>query len=326
MTTNLETMSPASLAGLRRALRDNAAECFAHGTPETTKAAYQSDWRTFERFCSAHDFPTIVDKSDQAAELLALFVADLAAQDKAISTIRRRVSGVGRAYRDAGLPSPTEHETLKKAIKSASRQQAKKGKRPKPARGVRPSEVWQMVETCDLGSDLGLRNAGMIVTQYLGTMRRSEVVALNVDDVEICDAGAWVTLAVQKNHDAPKRRPIARDGNPRAFAILERWHDVASEVGGPYLLKSDRWGSLKPERLTLAGYDRAFSRVRDAAGLGGNVSTHSLRGGSAQAQARNGATILEIQAQGDWKTAEQAASYAKQELAFDNSPTRALLG
>lgn len=323
MTKTLETLSPSTLADLRQALRDHAAECFAHGTPETTKAAYQSDWRAFERFCALHDFPAMVGDPGKAAELVALFVADLAANGKAVATIKRRAAGVARAYRDAGQPSPSTHETVKRALRSAARWQVDKGLRPSRARGIRPSEVWAMVEACDIETTIGLRDAVMIVTQYLGTLRRSEVVALNVADVEIADAGAWLTLGRQKNHAEVKRRPIARDGNPAAFALIEQWRHAADE-GGAWLPKVDRWGNLHG-RLSLSGYDRAFERVREAAGLVG-VSTHSLRGGSAQAMARNGATVLDIKAQGDWQSTDVAAHYAARELAFDNSPTRGLLG
>lgn len=323
MTTNLDTLNPSTLTDIRAALHDHAAEVFAHATPDTTKAAYRSDWRAFERFCGAHGFPTLVDDADEAAKLVALFVSHLAGEGKAVATIKRRAAGVSRTYREAGRPSPSTHEVVKRALRGAARLQVRKGLRPSKARGALPSEVRAMIQACDLDTVAGLRDAALVVTQYLGTLRRSEAVALNASDVEITDRGAWLTLGKQKNHDDVRRRAIAREGNAATFGILERWKAVVGDSGA-WLPKVDRWGNVGG-RLSLAGYDRAFERIVERAGLVG-LSTHSLRGGSAQAMARNGASVLDIKSQGDWQSVDVAAGYATHAVAFENSPTIGLLG
>ena len=58
------------------------------------------------------------------------------------------------------------------------------------------------------------------------------------------------------------------------------------------------------------GHKRAY-----AAGVEGFISGHSLRVGSAVSLAQAGATVVDMQVAGRWKSSQMPAHYAKAELA-----------
>lgn len=60
---------------------------------------------------------------------------------------------------------------------------------------------------------------------------------------------------------------------------------------------------------------RAIKRWANEAGVEGFLSGHSLRVGSAVSLARAGATVVDMQTAGRWKSADMPAQYAKAELA-----------
>ena len=308
------------------ALRESARECFDRAVPETTRKAYAADWRAFESFCERLGAPSLIESPGSAAELVALFVADLAAQGKATATIRRRVAGVGAICREAGLPSPTLHETVKRATKGAVRLQAEKGLRPRPARGLKPGEVRAMIATCDPYSNRGKRDAAALAMAFTCFSRRSEIPPLELGDLTINDDGAAVLIARQKNRADPMTKYVPRGGQPCPVSLLERWQEVSARVGaGPLFLQVDRHDNPLPKRLTISGYDGLFARARDKAGLSADrVTTHSMRRGGAQQAARNGYGITEVMEHGGWKSVQQVSDYARSGLAFDTSAARGL--
>ena len=279
----LATVTPMPITRLE-SLRDSARECFDRAVPETTRAAYAADWKAFACFCQRLGVPPLIESPGSAAELVALFVADLASQGKATATIRRRVAGVGKCYRDAGLASPTLHEMVKRAVKGAVRLQAEKGLRPRPARGLRPGEVRAMLSTCDPCTNKGKRDSAALALAYVCFSRRSEIPPLNLDDMTINDEGAAVLVARQKNRAEPMTKYVPRGGQPCPVSLFERWAEVSARVdAGPLFLQIDRHDNPLPKRLSLRGYDALFARARKKAGLSADrVTTHSMRRGGAQ--------------------------------------------
>ena len=65
----------------------------------------------------------------------------------------------------------------------------------------------------------------------------------------------------------------------------------------------------------MAHSARRIIKKRAAAGIEGFISGHSLRVGSAVSLAKAGASVVDMQVAGRWKSAQMPAHYAKAELA-----------
>ena len=67
-------------------------------------------------------------------------------------------------------------------------------------------------------------------------------------------------------------------------------------------------------RLSVTGARWAIKARAQAAGMEGFISGHSLRVGSAVSLAQAGASVVEMQVAGRWKSPQMPAHYARGEL------------
>ena len=86
------------IAQLDRGLIEQAAEYARDARSEATKRAYSADWRDWD--------PGAVERGAMALpstpEMVGLYIADLAAKGRKVSTISRRVVAIAQAHRIAG--------------------------------------------------------------------------------------------------------------------------------------------------------------------------------------------------------------------------------
>ena len=141
-------------------------------------------------------------------------------------------------------------------------------------------------------------------------LRISEAVAVNVEDVNCAltvhqsktDHGAAGVNGVTLFIGAPTRQAIRRyceAGNVTRGALF-RW--------------VRRGDNITDRRLTIDGVRKIIKRRARAAGLKGNISGHSLRVGSAVSLAQAGASVVNMQVAGRWKSPQMPAHYARAEL------------
>jgi integrase len=100
----------------------------------------------------------------------------------------------------------------------------------------------------DLPDDLsGLRDKAMLLIRFAGAFRRSEIVGLQLRDVQIGDASLIVTLrrskTEQKGASFTKGIPVGTSDATCPKCALEAWLQLAGITSGPIFRPVDRWGS-----------------------------------------------------------------------------------
>ena len=220
-------------------------------------------------------------------------VRDAAGQaDVAVRTIYRAfgdkdgviLAAISQAHLAAGLPSPREHAAFKLAWKGLRRRVgAAGGATPNRKAPVMALDVAAMVAT-QPDTLAGLRNRALLALGYAGAFRRSELVALEVSDVERVEGrGLRVTVRRSKTDQvgegATKAIPFGQ-GEACPVVALAAWVAAAGIVEGPLFRSITRWGQVSSEGLT----GRTVAQlVKDAAETIGRdpsrVSGHSLRAG-----------------------------------------------
>jgi len=130
----------------------------------------------------------------------------------AISTIRRRLSGLTRAHRMIGVEKPeTTRSLVAETVKTIARR--KKRQKPKQAAPARlgqdfdrdtPLSFTLEVLLAACGEDLvGLRDRTMMSMAYDAGLRRSELAAVNTDDIEVYPEGdGSLAIGDAKGRDA----------------------------------------------------------------------------------------------------------------------------
>src|SRR3984893_14827442 len=150
-----------------------------------TRKAYGTDFRLFKVYCDARG----VGALPAAPETVASYIAR-EAQTAKPSTIGRRVAAIRYAHKLAGLETPTDAEGVKATMRGIRRTFG--GARKKKAPAV-AAKMRSMVAAAPEGL-AGLRGRALLLAGLSGACRRSELVALDVVDIEENEAGLLVTL------------------------------------------------------------------------------------------------------------------------------------
>ena len=110
-------------------------------------------------------------------ETVSTFI-DVQAAIKAPATVRRYISSIARLHRAAGIDNPTDDDTVKLALKRMARAN---GQRQKQADALNRSHVDRMLIAAGT-TKIALRDKVLLAVAYDLLARRSELVALDVED------------------------------------------------------------------------------------------------------------------------------------------------
>ena len=146
----------------------------------------------------------------------------------------------------------------------------------------------------------GIRDRALLCVGYWGAFRRSELVALNLEDLDFTDAGARVRITKSKADQMGEGRtkPIAaqRDKRICPVANLQAWLQ-ASGIKGGAIFRGTQAGRLTAKRLTAQVV--ALIVKREGAKIGLNsarLGAHSLRSGFITTARRRGVADRTIRA------------------------------
>ena len=239
--------------------------------------------------------------------LLAEYITYLHAEGKAPATISQVVAAVkwyAKHHGDQTVAGVMTERTL------AGVRREGKGR----GRGQVDGLDWQAVERiCTIAESVktlsGLRDAALMRLMSDCLLRVGEVVAVNVEDIK----KGVLTLHYSKT-DQVGAGEVLFVGTPTLHAI-ERYQERSGIEGGALFRRVRFHQHVGEERLSVVGARTAIKARAKASGVAGFISGHSLRVGSAISLAEAGASVVEMQVAGRWKSSQMPAHYARAELA-----------
>ena len=140
-------------------------------------------------------------------------------------------------------------------------------------------------------------------------LRISEVVAVNVGDFK----DSTLILRSSKTDQEGAGESLNVCDNTRE--LLKQYTKRAGITRGAVFRHIRRGDHIQPTRLNPHSARRIIQKRAHAAGVEGFISGYSLRVGSAVSLAQAGATVVDMQVAGRWKSSQMPAHYAKAELA-----------
>ena len=141
----------------------------------------------------------------------------------------------------------------------------------------------------------GICGAAPLLVGFGGALRRSELVALDVADIEETETGLLVKIRGSKTD---QERPgvtiaIARGDVACPAKAVRAWLDTAGIEAGPILRPIDKGGTVRASRLTDRSVVNIVKAYAGRAGFHASLfSGHSLRAGFPTSAASNGASIF----------------------------------
>lgn len=298
------TVDEAGLQAVAARARDYALKAKAANTVR----AYRADWRDFAAWCEERGLQPL----PAAPETVALYVAHLADAGRKASTIQRRLSAISQAHQAAGHESPTKSAAVRAVWAGIRRERgtAQEGKAP-----VVTEDIRAMVAALSEGL-IGIRDRALLLVGFAGAFRRSELVGLDVEDVEFAREGLVVRIRRSKTDQEGQGHVIGipYGSNPATCPVraLRAWLKASGINSGPVFRPVNRHGQVLPRRLSDKAVALIVKRAAEAAGLDpARYAGHSLRAGFATAAAAAGAPERAIMAQTRHKSVTVARRYIR---------------
>ena len=262
-----------------------AAGDFARASKATsTRRAYQAD--AVGQY-GLQPLPASIDT-------VAAYLAALAAAGLKASTINRRCAGIGYMHRIAGVQSPTGCEAIKAVLAGIRRTIGSAATRKAPATAGTLGAI-----VAAIPSDLrGLRDRALLLVGFAGALRRSELVALDVADLEESTEGFIIRIRRSKTDQEGTGDfvSVPYGSRLRPVRALKDWLRAAGITEGPVFRPIRRGGSVvEPDRLTDRSVGNIVKAHAEAVGLDPDVfSGHSLRAGFVTSALQAGADVLRV--------------------------------
>jgi hypothetical protein len=207
-------------------------------TAHNTRRAYRSDLDHFVAWGGS--IPS-------TPEQIAAYLAAHAGTHKA-ATLKRRVVSIGLAHTAQGLENPCASELVRVTMRGIWRVHGMAQAQVTPA--VR-EDILAMVR--GLTGLKGSRDRALLLIGFAGAFRRSELVGLNVSDLEFVDRGIIVHLRRSKTDQEGVGRkvgmPFAR-GTVCPIKAVKDWLTASNITDGPLFRPITRHGQVGQARLS----------------------------------------------------------------------------
>jgi site-specific recombinase XerD len=285
-----------------------------------TRKAYATDFRLFKEWCDGKGAEAL----PAAPETVAAFLAAEAEAGVRPSTLGRRVAAIRYAHKLASLPTPTDAEGVKATLRGIRRSvgAAKVRKAPALAERVR-AMIAASPDTL-----AGKRDRALILLGFAGAFRRSELVALDVADIEETDAGLRVTIRQSKTDQDGEGTTIAIARGTVACPVraLSEWLEAAGIESGPLFRSVNKAGRVATARLTDRSVANIVKAMAGSIGLDdSSFSGHSLRSGFLTSAAANGASIFKMMDVSRHKSVDTLRGYVRDAELFRDHAGAGLL-
>ncbi|OPZ80876.1 MAG: Tyrosine recombinase XerD [bacterium ADurb.Bin429] len=255
------------------------------GKADATRQAYQKDWHDFARWCLTVGLCAL--PADPTS--IALYLTAQAETGHCVTTLTRRLTAIGHAHRLAGHASPTHDAPVPEVMAGIRRTL---GTAAHGVDALVADDIRRMVAG-QPDTLQGVRNRALLLLGFAGGFRRSELVGLDIEDLQHCAEGLCLTLRRSKTDQEGQGRQVAIPyGQHAETCPVRAYQDWVTRAGigtGPVFRPITRHATVRASRLTGHAVAIIIKAAAEAVGLDpATVSGHSLRVGHVTTAARAG--------------------------------------
>ncbi|MDB6147823.1 MAG: integrase [Spartobacteria bacterium] len=282
---------------------------------DNSRRAYLSDLAHFESWGG------VIPASDR---MVATYLASHAATHS-VATLVRRIASISKTHEAQALPNPTRSELVRATIRGIRRT---RGTRQHQAKPLLKEDLFAVLDAMgDTPKDA--RDRALLLVGFAGGFRRSELVALNVADIERVQQGITVQLRRSKTDQCGDGRKIGiPSGRSRwcPVAALEVWLLRSGITAGPIFRPVDRHSNISADRLSGEAVSLVVRSLVQTVGIDHSpYSAHSLRAGLATSAAQAGVPTEKIRAQTGHASDAMLSRYIRDGQLFTDNASGALL-
>jgi integrase len=273
---------------------------------ESTRRSYAQDMRHFRANAKFPATPEAV------AEYLAKFAGALS-----VATLQHRLIAIHQAHTDMGFDSPVKDKLVKRTMQGIRRTFGVVQRR---VRALVKDDLLELLVLVNKQKPLkAARDKAILLLGFAGAVRRSELVALNVEDITSHAHGIELLIRKSKTDQEGEGRtvfiPLAKSEERCPVKALQAWLELAGIGSGPLFRSFNRAGRLASDRALTAQSVALIVKAAVAASKGKEasklVSGHSLRSGFVTEAASVNMQTSTIMGQTGHKSLEMVMRYIR---------------
>lgn len=296
------------------ALQARANEYAAGSRAINTRRAYKWGWKPFEAWCRREKLAAL----PASGETLARYLADMADNGFAVASIKLALTAISQQHEAAGVENPRGTRAVRDVSKGI--------RRTKSVRQVQKAPILipmlrAMVAALPRGTKSSIRDAAILLLGFSGAFRRSELVSLQLEDIEFTGDGVRILLRKSKTNQEGKpdwvNIPNGEHEETCPVRALKSWiTELCAALfdlhpRGPVFREITRYGNIKAGLTARAVAEVVKARASAAGFDPAMYSGHSLRSGLATSAAQAGKPEREIMAQTRHKSTEVLRRYIR---------------
>jgi site-specific recombinase XerD len=266
-----------------------------------TQRAYQADWKLFEAYCLAHNHIALPATPITIANYLA------SGRQYAWHTLQRKLAAIRKQHSLAGfVENPCNHPLVIQVLEGWKRE---KGIDQKQSAAFSMNYFKQTLanfpETC-----AGLRDKTILLLGLAGAFRRSELVALNIEDIQVDDDFVVLRIKQSKTNQYQDKeyKLLAYSADIRFCPVrnLQKWKNLLGRETGALFVSINKADVVSEQRIC----DKTVYLLTKKY-LGNKYSAHSLRASFVTIAKLNGADDQAIMNQTGHKTVSMIRKYTR---------------
>jgi integrase len=185
-----------------------------------------------------------------------------------------------------------------------------KGIRQKQAPAFKLNILKQLLRNFDTETNANLRNKALLLLGFTGAFRRSELVALNVEDLNFTEDGLIISMQKSKTNQYGDYEEKAIFYSPESILCpirtLQTWIKRLERTSEALFVRVRKGDRLTTDRLTDKTVNDLVKNY-----FGNEFSAHSLRASFITIAKINGADDSEIMRQSKHKTSAMIQRYTR---------------
>ncbi|WP_078085108.1 site-specific integrase [Microbulbifer mangrovi] len=288
-------------------------------TSDSTRTAYRSAIRQFEKWGGR--LPT-------DSQVLVRYLIN---RSEAVNprTLELHLTAIGQWHLYQGMTNPAADPVVRKTINGIRRL---RGRPKQKAKALRPEHIAAMAQTIRAlpDSKKSRRDLALVLIGYFGAFRRSELVAIQVEDLHWEDEGVIVRIprskTDQQGQGMSRALPFGPDSVCPATA-LRGWLDCTGTKEGPVFRSINRWDQVQTTQLGAGSVNTLLKKLGTDCDFDfvDTLSSHSFRRGMSTSAAREKVEFELIKKQGGWKSDATVREYIDEGRRFTDNATHILM-
>ena len=266
-----------------------------------TLRAYQSDYRDFSLFCSKNGLSSMPTQP----KIVALYITHLSKFSK-FSTLKRRIASISVIHKLKGHYLDTKHPVIMENLHGIKRTFGSRQKAKKP---LLINNLKSIIKAIDKKK---IRDKAIILIGFAGGFRRSELVNINLEDIDFVSEGVKILVKRSKTDQSGEGiiKAIPYFENNEFCPVLTLKEYIKSKN-----IKEGKIFPISDKTVALIIKKYAKKVGLDSSGYAG----HSLRSGFATTAAELGAEERNIMAMTGHKTTQMVRRYIHEANLFKNN-------